>query len=161
MKLRNDRSHAALQFIAYTNRGVQTDHINKLGKAVKVQEKPQYEIIFVPAQHTVIIDDELWNAVDTGKVKRKIYTTERTKIANLTQGKKQGIFKNTHTWTGEYKYICPIQELVDRGEMTIIERPKSTLTPEDMRTVVEATGMKLPKDSTKDYIEQMYELVRK
>lgn len=161
MQLRNNREHANLQFIAYVNRGVMVNFRDGVThEMVKVQEKPKYELIHVPPLATVIISDELWEAAQTGKVKRKVYKTEKTKIENLSQGKNKDVFKSNHVWTGEYKMVCPIQELVDCGDMTIVEQPKSTLSIEEKKTRVEATGMKLPKDADEEYIEKMYQLVR-
>lgn len=162
MQVKNNREQSNVQFNAYVNRGELITFRDPLtGESLKKPAKPVYKLIHIPPLATVEIEDELWAAVaDNCFCTIKIMEESREEIKELDLGKGKKATKSVLTPTGETKKVNLIDEMVKEGRITIVVPPKSNLTVEEKKAVVEATGMKLPKDSDEDYIEKMYLLVK-
>lgn len=142
MKLKNNLENANWQIMSFVNRGkMETvrDHITH--ELREQQMKPQFKLIHIPPLATVHIDDEMWaNAVFDTKRTRKLFTEERVLIPNLKQGK-ESLYRTIRHYTGESEQFCMIQQQIDDGVITIVEHPKSKLSPVEMQEALKAAGV--------------------
>ena len=162
MQVKNNRELSNVQFNAYINKGDVVSYRDALtGTTLKKAAKPVYKLIHIPPLATVEIDDELWAAVaDNCFCDIKVREEVREEIKELDLGKDKIITKSVLTPTGETRRVNLIDEMIREGRITIVVPPKSNLTLEEKKKLVEGTGMKLPKDADEAYIDKMYLLVK-
>lgn len=166
MQLRNNRDFSNVQFNAYVNRGEAVSYRDPLtGATLSKAAKPVYKLIHIPPLATVEIDDELWNAIADGcfcTIKVQEEVREEIEVLSLGKGKDKDkkATRSVLMPTGETKRVNLVDEMIKSGRITIVVEPKSKLTLEEKKKLVEDSGMKLPKDADEAYINKMWLLVK-
>lgn len=162
MQLRNNRDFSNVQFNAYVNKGEAVSYRDPLtGTTLTKAAKPVYKLIHIPPLATVEIEDELWAAIaDDCFCTIQVQEEVREEIEVLALGKDKKATRSVLMPTGETKRVNLVDEMIKSGRITIVVEPKSTLTLEEKKELVEAADIKLPKDADEDYINKMWLLVK-
>lgn len=120
--------------------------------------KPELLAIRIPSEATVEIDDDIWNAaLKTCSVRQAIRLDEEEVITGSERGNVEKHVITVPVGDGNFKRFYPVREMVESGQLQVIERAKSTLTLTQMRQKIEAAqGFEMPKDLSEDKIVAHY-----
>lgn len=157
MQLKNNSELDNFQIMAFANRGVTTKVRDGVtGEIVDRQVKPDYKLIHVPPLATVEIADELWLAA-TYDTKRTVPVFEVTKevIEGVMNGKDK-LYRTVRTDTGKTKEVCLIQDMIDKGHISIIKHPKATITTQEMVEALKLQHINVTTDTPEEVIETLY-----
>lgn len=119
---------------------------------------PVISTIHIPGGATVIIEDELWNKAMAVKSTVEEYREVEEDIEGVLVDREK-VKRVVKIPTGKMRSISPLLEEVRSGRLTIIEAPALELTPLEMKEAIEAEGLSVSKDITREALEALYRKV--
>ena len=158
MKVKNT-TESYIGFTVRLNPGAVVEVKDEAGNVVNTKPaKPELLAIRIPSEATVELDDNIWNAALKTCTVRQGITLEDEEI--ITGTNKDTVEKHIITvpvGDGNFKKYFPVREMVEKGQLQVVERAVPTLTIDQMRKKIEAAqGFELPKDLHEDKVIAQY-----
>lgn len=117
MRVRN-HSEAPIMLQARTNAGKKTEHIDGNGNKITKDAAPQYELICIPAEAEVEIDDKLWVQATSGKTRVQIFEEAKEIIPGAKMDSKP-VYQTVLVPTGKYRDVNLVEERVKKGDLEV------------------------------------------
>lgn len=157
MKIKNN-TKANLQYNVRMNPCEKVTQINQFGNEVTVSAKPDIQLVHIPAGATVIIDDNIYDALIAAKTTVFEFedVVEDIEDADILMGKNKLKIKS-RLQTGESKEVSLFQLAIDNNEIIVIDKqPIKEIPVEDMQTFLTNKGITLADGMSTQQIKDLY-----
>ncbi|QTQ06837.1 hypothetical protein QNH09_gp55 [Aeromonas phage PVN03] len=148
-----------ISFAVRLNAGEKVTGYDAHGNEIRKDALPQIRTVTIPPLATVELEDKLWRLAvkATSRRQRVALSKDPVQIGSDNKNAKAEHFITTPVGDGVFKSFNPVMDRVKRGDLQIVEAPKSDLTLEQMRAAIEeAQGYPMPKEVAEDLVIAQY-----
>ena len=158
MKVKNT-TESYIGFTVRLNPGAVVEVKDEAGNVINTKPaKPELMSIRIPSEATVELDDNIWNAaLKTCSLRQTVVLEEEEVITGTDKDTVEKQVITVPVGDANFKKFFPVRELVEKGQLQVVERAVPTLTLDQMRKKIEtAQGFELPKDLHEDKVIAQY-----
>lgn len=157
MKVRNT-TEAPIQFMVRTNAGETVTLRDQKGNEYTEEAKPNLVHVYIPALAEVELDDKVWETLGEAKTTVQEYEVEESEYEQFDE--KMTYKKRTKLPTGKLKTVSLLKIRLEKGDLKVTEKAKSTLTLQEKAEKLKDLGIPITKDThTAEQVENLYEKV--
>ena len=158
MKVKNT-TESYIGFTVRLNPGAVVEVKDEAGNVINTKPaKPELMSIRIPSEATVELDDNIWNAaLKTCSLRQTVVLEEEEVITGTNKDTVEKQVITVPVGDANFKKFFPVREMVEKGQLQVVERAVPTLTIDQMRKKIEAAqGFELPKDLHEDKVIAQY-----